>query len=206
MKHSWKLRPIKIRTIKVENSFDTDRDGVKDPKDCQPFNPKRQDWNIEETEKRGLFVTYMHPDEYLKKASPVPPSFLQKYYDSEERREKDISHLSKIIADPSTKVDVPWVGEHHAEHEGRHRAYASKLAGITSIPVIRPSLINVSMRERRILGRIFIKEAGVDRDPSYASEWIRRFERGNPEAYMDLKNRKLYKKLYNMYIIEEDKI
>ena len=37
-----KVKIIKFRPIKMNFGFDTDRDGVEDCKDCQPFNPKKQ--------------------------------------------------------------------------------------------------------------------------------------------------------------------
>jgi len=40
------FRPVKIKHIKINNphfNFDTDRDGVRDRFDCQPFNPWKQD-------------------------------------------------------------------------------------------------------------------------------------------------------------------
>ena len=39
------MKPLKIRPIKpirVRFNLDLDRDGVKDYKDCRPFNPKKQ--------------------------------------------------------------------------------------------------------------------------------------------------------------------
>ena len=39
----WKVRPIKIKPIKLHFNFDTDRDGVRDRFDCRPFDFWRQD-------------------------------------------------------------------------------------------------------------------------------------------------------------------
>ena len=43
MKYINPFKPLKIKPIKISFNFDTDRDGVKDKFDCQPFNFWKQD-------------------------------------------------------------------------------------------------------------------------------------------------------------------
>jgi len=199
----WKsFKPAKIKPMKVHFSLDSDRDGVDDRKDCRPFNPKRQDWDIEGAKKRGYRIEYMEPDDYIRKTGLIREDnpdyfdrYFEDYYDIEEGKRKPIKELGKIIKDPEIKVQIPWVDEKElfsVPHEGRHRAFVAKMIGQKKIPVARPSLVEYSMEEREKIGKIFVKEAGLDRDPAYASEWIDRFKKGRPEAYMDSKNIKLF--------------
>ena len=193
-----KFKTIKIKPIKIKFNFDSDGDGVRDSKDCQPFNPKKQDWDIEEAKTRGVRIEYMHPDEYLRRTGfdeRTPKDYYDKYfekfYDMEKEKRRPISELKQMIQSPHKKITIPYVGEHPADHEGRHRAYAAKLAGQKRIPVIVPLLSRFSISEREELGKIFVKKAGLDNDPAYAHEWIERFREGKPETAMDSKNKKL---------------
>jgi len=43
MKNYFKVKPIRFKPIKPHFNLDLDRDGVRDFRDCQPFNKRRQD-------------------------------------------------------------------------------------------------------------------------------------------------------------------
>jgi len=185
------MRPIKIKPIKIHFNFDLDNDKVKDHKDCRPFNKKFQHWDEKKAKQMGATIAYISPDEYLRRtgftektSKDYREKYLEKYYDTEKEEMRPIKELSDHIKNPNKKVSLPYVGESPYEHEGRHRAYAGKLAGQEKIPVIVPSLTDYSMEEREAIGRAWVKARGFDRDPGYANEWIRRFRSGHPENYI----------------------
>jgi len=193
-KSYWKTN---MKPIKIHFNFDTDGDGVKDRKDCQPFNPKKQDWDMEEAKERGMNIEYMHPDEYIRKTGLDPyqdKDYFEDYYDTEKKQTRPIKELSQIIKSPK-KVTIPWVGEETYQHEGRHRAYAAKMAGQTIIPVIRPSLFKFSGYEREEIAKKFITKRFPHADKLYKQEWIDRFIRGNPEGAMDSESKKIYQQI-----------
>jgi len=155
---------------------------------------------MEKARQSGSTIEYMTPDKYIRKTGLNPEEnsnyyydYLEKYYDDEKEESRPIKELSDLIKNPKKKITIPYVGESPCEHEGRHRAYAAKLAGYKKIPVVVPSLKNYSMEERTKLGEKFVKIKGYV--GSYAHEWIGRFERGNPESYMDSSNRKILVKM-----------
>jgi len=193
------MKIIKIKPIKLHFRLDTDKDKVRDHKDCRPFNKHKQHWDVEKEKKKGATIEYMDPDEYIEKTglkrrrSPsYYDDYFEKYYDTEKEEMRPISELAKIIKDPKKKVALPFIGAHSSEHEGRHRAYAGKLAGQKKIPVIVGSLRNVSLFDRERIAKDFLLVTGLDRDPAYAQEWIDRFRRGYPESYMDSRRKRIY--------------
>jgi len=194
-----KLKPVKIKTIKFK-PLDSDRDGVRDSKDCQPFNPNKQDWNMLEAKQSPSRIEYMEPDKYIKMtgADPKSKSYFEKYYDTEKGEGRPIKELSEHIKNPNKKIDIPYVGERgfiDTPHEGRHRAYAAKIAGMRKIPVLRPSLAEYSDEMREKLGEEFIFEAFTNADKGYKEQWMQRFRTGFPEGYMDGRSKKIYLKI-----------
>ena len=194
-----KTHKIKLIYIKFK-SLDSDRDGVIDSKDCQPFNPKKQDWDMLKAKQSPSRIEYMEPDKYIKMtgADPESKSYFEKYYDTEKGEGRPIKELSEHIKNPNKKIDIPYVGERgfiDISHEGRHRAYAAKMAGMKKIPVLRPSLAEYSDEMREKLGDKFIFEAFPNADKGYKEQWMQRFKTGFPEGYMDGRSKKIYLKI-----------
>ena len=93
-----KIKPIRIKPIKLNFNLDSDRDGVVDRKDCQPFNPKKQHFDIQRAVEKGETIEYMKPDEYIRRTGmrrkEDPEAFdnyFREYYDLEKEESRPIS-------------------------------------------------------------------------------------------------------------------
>jgi len=59
-----KVKVLKLKPIKISFDFDSDRDGVKDKKDCQPFNPKKQEVGSPSEVEPKTYKGYKQEDYY----------------------------------------------------------------------------------------------------------------------------------------------
>ena len=86
------LKLISIRPIQIHFLFDTDRDGIKDRDDCQPFNPMFQD----EAENKQKRERYQRPDvkQYHKDYAQRPEvKEKKKKFGKEYRKRPEIKQL-----------------------------------------------------------------------------------------------------------------
>ena len=107
------------------------------------------------------------------------------YYDTELQRQRPLRDLAGKIRSPTTLVEVPFMAA--GQQEGRHRAAAAKLAGLTTIPVAVP----LPKRHQIALAEEFIAARFPDADEHYKREWRERFTR-IPHLLMDKENREVY--------------
>lgn len=135
---------------------DIDRDGVRNRKDCRPFNWK---WQHEEDIKGFSDKTTVpiadYPEGYGYKGKTkmmTPKEFLEiakkgyrgeeRFFDEEKHRkmlasEENIEKIKQGLQERKGKVPVGYIeyNKGNIEHEGRHRAWAAQDLGISEIPV-----------------------------------------------------------------------
>jgi hypothetical protein len=94
----WNARPIQNNWFKL--NLDTDRDGVKDFKDCRPLNPRLQDEEQTE-EKSERLIKGMTKKEYYKEYTKTP-----KYKEYRQRPDvkKHRAEYSQIYAKEQRRI------------------------------------------------------------------------------------------------------
>lgn len=173
---------------------DTDGDGVINVMDCDPQDKDKQDWDIEAARKQGYYIENMSPTMFLKKTEgPLQTDISQRQtlqqYSDYDKGPQPITRLGRLIKSPDVKVPIPFVGGKVgmgiAEHEGRHRAYASELAGLKNIPVRAPH--PPSWRSEDVVNSFLDKRFPLDNfGEGYRNQWRDRFKNSEfPNERMD---------------------
>ena len=93
-----KINPVKtfgINPVKVHFNLDTDRDGVRDDKDCRPFNPRKQHIRPSKTmrqrlERIPLYVTD-EPIKYEEKRVEMPSEYWKGIYPVTSKKAKKLA-------------------------------------------------------------------------------------------------------------------
>jgi hypothetical protein len=167
------LKKTKIGTGKSHKRFwDIDGDGVISGLDCAPKNQKKHmAWRKPEPYE---YVEEMSPSRYLNltKTSESEP-FLNRYYDDETQKMESIEQLSAHITSKDKIVNIPFVNPTTGDHEGRHRAFAAKLAGQEKIKVKVPP--PASWRTDDVANK-FIEKAFANSREDRKNEWRRRLQ------------------------------
>jgi len=149
----WKKAYPQERSMLRKIYPDTDQDGVPDRYDCEPENPKKQDFAKTRTGIPMADLSYMYgykkthtemtPNEFLRHTQSQGTSRIRKWplseYESAVIQPVKVERLKKRIASPYVEVDVPLLELEKGkvvEHEGRHRAVAARELGYKKIPVV----------------------------------------------------------------------
>lgn len=146
----WNTKPIS--KTKMTWFKDSDRDGVVNLFDCQPYNKKKQGWAHE-----GGMVYY--PDQTTRVKMMTPDKFLRTTYNEYNRKrgkageepmgyegyirgiinQERVEKLKPVLRSSKGKMHLPFLQYdsqgRSTSHEGRHRATAAKQLGVKLIPV-----------------------------------------------------------------------
>lgn len=152
--------------------------------------------------KRTDYVIEMTPDEYLRATGIDEPEKYkpETYHDYESNDEEPIYKLSDKIVGSDVEVELPYVDSetiylNFPDHEGRHRAYAAKLAGEEKIPVIVPPPDTWRTEEIKdeFVKRAFPRDVGTEYEDQWKSSIDSRFP--FQHATLDMRGRKIYREI-----------
>ena len=141
MKKFNPFKPIKIKPIKLHYNFDSDRDGVLDHRDCQPFNYWKQ---------------HKDPGDWLETEDPKPIIYGE---ETDWLTTKRYKRRPKIEKDPYYEefldVDATAHRRYSNWNESIEDIYESVLAYIASIKGLKPGHWNqtISSKDMRVVNK-----------------------------------------------------
>jgi len=144
-----KFKPKKVKIIKIKNILDTDRDGVPDWKDCEPFNPWKH---------------VKDPGDWMETREPKPTLYgeQKEWMETKKYKRRPRTELGKITADKLEERAVDRYGDWGTMADVVHRSVSKNVMQIAP-PEYEPEIKGKSVYypHRKNTIRLFDKEVGV---------------------------------------------
>lgn len=189
--NEWKNFTDKEKHYARQIGKDTDNDGVPDTWDCEPLNPKKQEfthqYSFSSVAQKDIKTVMMPPEVFLKhtyiEAKEKDPNYRKSFDEYKEQviHKSNVDFLKKAIPSKVKRVAIPFLEfdkwARPIGHEGRHTAVAASQLGMKTIPV--------TIERRRIEGR-------YDKEPE---KWQLN-EKGEVDHWTPIENYTPFKEQY----------